>query len=45
MSPAARRAGVAVLVALAAIFPLVITSQLATQIGVDTLIFLGAAAA
>jgi branched-chain amino acid transport system permease protein len=45
VSPAARRAGVAVLVALAAIFPLVVTSQLATQIGVDTLIFLGAAAA
>ncbi|HEY3980644.1 MAG TPA: branched-chain amino acid ABC transporter permease [Streptosporangiaceae bacterium] len=45
MSPVARRAGLAVMLALAAIFPLVITSQLATQIGVDTLIFLAAAAA
>jgi branched-chain amino acid transport system permease protein len=45
VSPVARRAGIAAALALAAIFPLVVTSQLATQIAVDTLIFLGAAAA
>jgi branched-chain amino acid transport system permease protein len=45
VSPAARWGAVALLLALAAVFPLVITSQLATQIGVDTLLFLAAAAA
>jgi len=45
VSPVARGSAVALLLALAGIFPLVITSQLATQIAVDTLIFLGATAA
>jgi branched-chain amino acid transport system permease protein len=42
---ALRWGAVAVLLALAAIFPLVFTGQLVTQIAVDTLIFLGATAA
>ena len=42
---AARWGAVALVLAAAAIFPLVLTGQLVTQIAVDTLIFLGAAAA
>jgi branched-chain amino acid transport system permease protein len=42
---ALRWGAVVLLLAVAAIFPLVLTGQLVTQIAVDTLIFLGAAAA
>jgi branched-chain amino acid transport system permease protein len=45
LPPALRWGSVAVLLAIAAIFPLVFTSELVTQIAVDTLIFAGAAAA
>jgi branched-chain amino acid transport system permease protein len=45
VSPAARWSAVALLLALAAVFPLVVSGQLATQIAVDTLIFVAAAAA
>jgi branched-chain amino acid transport system permease protein len=48
MSPATARwrwAAVALLLAVAAVFPLAVTGQLVTQIAVDTLIFLGATAA
>ncbi|HEY2691475.1 MAG TPA: branched-chain amino acid ABC transporter permease [Streptosporangiaceae bacterium] len=45
LPPALRWGSVAALLAIAAIFPLVFTSELVTQIAVDTLIFAGAAAA
>jgi branched-chain amino acid transport system permease protein len=45
LPPALRWGSVAVLLSIAAIFPLVFTSELVTQIAVDTLIFAGAAAA
>lgn len=45
LPPALRLGSVAALLAIAAIFPLVFTSELVTQIAVDTLIFAGAAAA
>jgi branched-chain amino acid transport system permease protein len=45
VSPRSRAVAVAVGLALAAVFPLAVTSPLATQVAVDTLIFLAAAAA
>ncbi len=45
LPPALRWGAIAVVLAVAAIFPLVFTSELVTQIAVDTLILAGAAAA